>query len=482
VSIDTAALEGAPGPSAVTTADAADLQSRLGGTALLPGDPGNATVRPVFNAMHAGTPALVVRCTGTSDVVQAVHFARGLGVPVTVRGGGHSIAGLSAGDGSVLIDLSPMSSATVDPGRRIVRAQGGALWGGVDRETQLFGLATPGGVISDTGIGGLTLGGGYGWLRRRYGLACDNLVEAQVVTADGSVHTASAESEPDLFWAIRGGGGNFGVATSLTYRLHAVGPEVAFAGCFHPAEDVAEILGAWRSFTEEAPDEVSSMIVVLTFPNDPHVPEPVQGRACTVVAGVYAGDAGEGMRALQPLRAIRPIVDISQPMPYTVVQSSLDALFERGSLRSYWKSQYLDTISDGAVGAFAEAALHRPAPLTVVNVWHMGGAINAVAPDGSAFGERSASYLVSIDGNWPEASRDGVCVDWVRSTWASLGRFGNGRSYLNFTGLSDEPATTAVGDSYGPNLARLAAIKGAYDPGNLFSRTNNITPATNPGT
>ncbi|MGH2689628.1 MAG: FAD-binding oxidoreductase, partial [Actinomycetota bacterium] len=456
---------------------------RLGGSALLAGDPRNAGVRPVFNAMHAGTAALVVRCSGTSDVVQAVNFARERGLPVTVRGGGHSIAGLSAGDGGVLIDLSPMSAARADPTRRLVHAQGGALWGGVDRETQLFGLATPGGVVSDTGIGGLTLGGGYGWLRRRYGLACDNLVEAQLVAADGSVHTASAGSEPDLFWAIRGGGGNFGVATSLTYRLHPVGPEVAFAGCFHPAEDVAAVLDRWRTFTAEAPDEVSSIVIVITLPHDPHVPEPVQGRACAIAAAVHAGGVDEGMLALRPLRDIgTPLLDISGPMPYTVVQSAFDALFARGSLRSYWKSQYLDTISDGAIDAFAGVALDRPAPLTVVNVWHMGGAINAVGPDETAFGERSAGYLVSIDGNWPDPALDRDGVAWVRAAWGAIGRYGTGRSYLNFTGLSDEPASTSVDGAYGPNLARLAAVKAAYDPANLFSRTNNITPATTSGT
>jgi hypothetical protein len=259
-----------------------------------------------------------------------------------------------------------------------------------------------------------------------------------------------------------------------------VGPIVAFAGCFHPIEDVADVLGGWRSFTADAPDEVASTIVTITFPEDnPHVPPPVRGRACAVVAALYAGDVETGMQALQPIREIgTPFFDLSQPMPYTVVQSAFDAVFPRGALRSYWKSQYVDELSDGVIGMFADAALSRPAPLTIVNVWHMGGAIGAVGPEESAFPERSAPFMISVDANWEDAAQDDETVAWVRSAWDSVGTFGTGRSYLNFTGLADEPESTAVERAYGRNLARLADVKKAYDPDNFFRRNNNITPAT----
>jgi FAD/FMN-containing dehydrogenase len=477
VNISVAALDGGSKVDVQQT-ELEALGTRLRGTSPL-GDPGNADLRGVFNAMHAAEPAFTVRCAGTSDVVEAVKFARERGLLVAVRGGGHSIAGLSTVDGGMLIDLSAMSAVVVDPDRRLVDAQGGALWGHVDRETQLFGLATPGGFVSDTGIAGLTLGGGYGHLRRRYGLSCDNVVEAQVVDAEGTVHTASGEANPDLYWAIRGGGGNFGVVTSFRYRLHHVGPEVAFAACFHPIENVAELLGSWRSFAAGAPDEVSSVFITVTLPENPAVPPPVQGCACAVMAGVFAGDAEDGMKALQPMRDIgTPIVDLSQPMPYTVVQSAFDALYPRGKLRAYWKSQYVEEFSDGLIGVLADAALSRPAPLSEVNLAHMGGAIRAVGPEDSAFPERSAPFLVAFVGYWDDAAGDDECIAWARSGWDNVARFGTGRSYFNFTGLADEPTSTDVDTVYGRNLTRLRRVKKAYDPGNFFRRNNNITPAS----
>ena len=296
--------------------------------------------------------------------------------------------------------------------------------------------------------------------------------------AEGNVHRASAEANPDLHWAIRGGGGNFGVVTSFRYRLHPVGPEVAFAACFHPIEAVADVLDCWRSYAAGAPDEVSSVVVTVTFPENPHVPPPVQGRACAVVAGVYAGEVEEGMKALQPIRDIgTPIVDLSQPMPYTVVQSAFDALYPREKLRAYWKSQYVEEFSDGLIGVLADAALTRPAPLSEVNLAHMGGAIGAVGPEDSAFPERSAPFLFAHVGYWEDAAQDNECVAWVRSGWDQMARFGTGRSYLNFDGLAKEPVTAGVETTYGRNLARLARIKKAYDPDNFFRRNNNIAPA-----
>ena len=319
-----------------------ELKMQLRGEASTPSDPGYGLARKPFNAMHVDRPAVVVRCTGTADVVTAVDFARDNDLVPTIRGGGHSVAGLSSSDGGFVLDLSSMRGVQVDPEARLARVQGGAVLGDVDRETQVFGLATPFGVASETGVAGLTLGGGYGWLRRKHGLACDNLVSAQVVGADGEVRTASAETNPELLWALRGGGGNFGVVTSFTFRLHPVGPVVAFAGVFYPVESAAEVLRGYRDYFASAPDEVSSEALSLTFPADPGLPEPIHDQQCFVVGAVYAGDADQGMQVMQPLRELAtPLADISQPMPFAVVQSAFDAFFPRGMLRAYWKSAYV---------------------------------------------------------------------------------------------------------------------------------------------
>jgi hypothetical protein len=443
-----------------------------------PYDPGFADVRKVFNAMHGGSPDITVSCSGTADVIDAVNFAREQGMDVAVRGGGHSVAGLSAIEGGMLIDLGPMHGVQVDDEARLARVQGGALWGDVDHETQAFGLVAPGGVVSDTGVAGLTLGGGYGWVRRKYGLSCDHLVEAEVVCADGQVRHASTEKNPDLFWALRGGGGNFGIVTSFTFDLHPLGPTVAFAGTMYPIEDVAEVLRGWRAYVTDAPDEVTSTCVTITFPADPAMPEAVHDRPVAIIGGVYAGDVEEGMGVLQPLRELgTPLVDISQPMPYTMVQSSFDPLFPRNELRAYWKTQYLDELSDEAIDTIAAKAQDRPAPRTLVNTFHMGGVIADVDPEATAFAERTSPFMISIDGMWTDPAQDAANVAWVRSAWEDIGRFATGAVYLNFTGLADEAPSAGVDSAFGRNLQRLAAIKAKYDPENFFRLNNNIVPA-----
>ena len=455
-----------------------ELRARVRGEVLVAGDEGYDRVRPAFNAMHESRPDLVVRCSGTADVVDAVNFARDQGMALTVRGGGHSIAGLSAPDGGLLIDLSLMNGVLVDPERRLAHVQGGALWGDVDREAQAFGLVTPGGVVSDTGVAGLTLGGGYGWVRRKYGLSCDNVVEAQVVGADGEVRTASAESNPDLYWALRGGGGNFGVVTGFTFRLHPLNPIVAFAGVFYAVEDAPAVIRGWREYVDGAPDEVTSVAVSFTFPEVPDLPPVVHNRACLVVGGVYAGDLDEGLQVLKPLGSLgTPLADLSGPAPFTFVQSAFDGLFQRGQFRSYWKSQYLDELSDDAIDTFVALALDRPQPLFVLNIWPMGGAIARMGAEETAFAERTAPFMVSIDGNWEDAAFDAEGVAWVRSAWSRIGEFGNGSTYLNFTGLAGEATDTGVDSALGRNLRRLAEVKATYDPDNLFRRNNNIAPA-----
>ena len=468
----------------------ADLRMRLRGDALTPSDDGYADVRAPFNAMHPDRASLVVRCAGTADVVDAVNFARENGIELTLRGGGHSIAGLSSSEGGMVVDLSRMRAVEVDPEAKLARVQGGAVLGDVDRETQAFGLATPLGAVSETGVAGLTLGGGYGWLRRKFGLACDNLVSAQVVCADGQVRTASADVNPDLFWAIRGGGGNFGVVTSFTFRLHPIGPIVAFAGVFYPIDEAAALLRAFRDYADAASDEVTpeAIVVASRMPADPHLPEAVYGRQCVIVAGVYAGDPDQGMKALQPVRELgTPLADISQPMPFTVVQSAFDGFFPRGQLQSYWKSLYVAALADDAIDALVERAEQRPSghsefEFVYLDIQPMGGAIDRVESDATAFGERSAAHLIAIDGNWTDPTENAENVAWVRETWSDLdAKFGTGSTYLNFSGRVDELPNAGVDDALARNLRRLAEVKATYDADNLFRRNNNILPAAADG-
>jgi FAD/FMN-containing dehydrogenase len=436
------------------------------------------TVRSTFNTMHVGEPDVAVSCRTTAEVVNAIKLARDRGLRVAVRGGGHSIAGLSTIDGGMLIDLAPMNSVEVDRERKTAKVGGGALWSDVDQETQKYGLATPGGVVSDTGVAGLTLGGGYGWLRRKFGLSCDNLLEAEIVCADGEVRTASADSNPDLYWALRGGGGNFGVVTSFTFQLHEVGPEVAFAATFYPVEETADVLRRWREYVEQAPNEVTSVCVTITFPANPDLPEAVHDRPVAIIGGVYAGDVEEGMKVMQPLRELgTPLFDMSGPTPFVGVQTGFDPLFPRDTLRAYWKSQYLSELTDDAIDTIAAKAGERPAPLTLVNTFHMGGAIADVGEEDTAFATRRAPYMISIDGMWTDAAEDAANVAWVRGAWSEIAKYGTGEVYLNFTGLANEAAQAGVDSAFGRNLRRLAEVKAKYDPNNFFQINNNILPA-----
>jgi FAD/FMN-containing dehydrogenase len=442
-------------------------------------DPGQAAAaRDVFNAMHASRPDEVASCSTTDDVVAAINRARTENLRVAVRGGGHSIAGLSAIEGGMLIDLAPMNSVHVDPERKIAKVGGGAVWLEVDQATQAHGLATPGGVVSDTGVAGLTLGGGYGWLRRKHGLSSDNVIEAEVVTADGQVLTASADENSDLYWAIRGGGGNFGIVTSFTFALHPVGPEVAFSATFYPIEEYAQVLRGWRDYVEQAPDEVTTVCVGITFPANPELPEAIHDRPVVIVGGVFVGDVEEGLKITAPLRELgTPLFDMSGPTPFVGVQTGFDPLFPRGELRAYWKSQYLDELSDGAIETIAAKAGERPAPLTLMNVFAMGGAITRVGEEETAFATRKPPYMVSIDGMWSDAADDDANVAWVRDTWNAVKEYGTGEVYLNFTGRADEAPDAGVDSALGRNMARLAEIKAKYDPDNFFRVNDNIAPA-----
>jgi FAD/FMN-containing dehydrogenase len=451
----------------------------LTGEVLTPDDPAYADVRPPFNAIHPDRPDLVVRCHETADVVSAVRYARDEGLHPVVRGGGHSVAGFASTVGGMVIDLAPMHAVEVDARARLARVGGGALWADVDRETQAFGLATPGGLVSDTGVAGLTLGGGYGWLRRRHGLACDNLVAAEVVCADGEVRTASADEHPDLLWALRGGGGNFGVVTTFTFALHPVGPVVAAVVAFYPVEDAVDVLRGFRSACDGLPDDVTAEASVITVPADPELPPPVHDRACVVVEAMHAGGADAGLALLRPLCELgTPIAALAEPMPYTALQSASDAIFPRGELRSYWRGTYFSELSDDAIEALAVVARGRPSPRTMLAVMQMGGALTRVDPDASAFHERTAPWAVGLLGNWFDAGDDAHNVAWVRDAYdRRLAPFGTGTTYLNFNGRAGGGPDAGVREGHGPKLRRLAEVKAAYDPGNLFRANHNIRPA-----
>jgi FAD/FMN-containing dehydrogenase len=463
------------------------LAGEVRGGVFTPSDPRYVQVRRPFNAMHADRPALVAHCTGAADVAAAVDFAREHGIEITVRGGGHSIAGLSSAEGGLLIDLSAMRAVEVDPEARLARVQGGATLGDVDHETQAHGLATPLGGVSETGVAGLTLGGGYGWLRRKHGLACDNLLSAQLVRADGSIVTASHEVNPDLFWALRGGGGNFGIVTSFTFRLHPVGPVVAFAGMFYDLADTAVVLSGVRELMVEAPDEITveAIPIASRLPADPHLPEPVHDRQCLILGAVYAGDPDAGMAALQPYRELAsPLADISQPMPFRVVQSAFDGFFPREQLQAYWKSAYVRDLSDDLVAMIQERALARhpgrsPFELVYFDIFPMGGAVGRVDPRATAFAERTAPYLVSLGANWTDPAENHEQIAWVKTRAAEVETgFGTGSVYLNFTGAEGNDADARLESAHAGNLRRLVEIKAAHDPDNFFHRNNNIPPAT----
>jgi FAD/FMN-containing dehydrogenase len=460
--------------------DAVDgLRTALRGAVLGPADAGYDAARRVWNGLIDRRPALIARCTGTADVVAAIDFARTQRLPLAVRGGGHNVAGTAVCDGGLVLDLSPLRGVHVDPVARTVRVQGGATWGDVDRETQVFGLATAGGVVSTTGVAGLTLGGGLGWLRRAHGLSCDNLVSVDVVTADGRCLTASETQHPDLFWAVRGGGGNFGVVTSFEFRLHPVGPTVYLGAPMYAADSAARgaaLVRAWRDVLAGAPDEVSAECLIWTVPDVEAFPAAARGRPVIAMPAVYCGPVADGERLLRPLRELEaPLVDLSGPMPYADLQTAFDWLFPSGILQYYWKSLYLGDLAAATVDAIVGRGLDRPSPRSLVAIWHLGGAMGRVPGDATAFGRRDAPYLLSLDSTWEAPQDADRNVAWTRAFWEAMRPFSSGRSYLNFPGLGEEQEAL-VRAAYGANYDRLVAIKSEYDPSNHFRSNQNIVP------
>ena len=421
-------------------------------------------------------PALIARCADADDVGTVVRFASERDLPLAVRGGGHNVAGTAVVDDGLVIDLSAMRAVRVDDYRRTVHVQGGAIWADVDRVTAPLGLATTGGVVSETGVAGLALSGGVSHQRRRDGMTIDNLVSAEVVLADGRRVLASADEHADLYWALRGGGGNFGVVTSFELRLHELGPEVFALNVAYPIEEAERVLAGWRDAVADAPDELSTAGLIWSLPVVSDLPEQLRGLPYVGVAGMWAGDPAEGERATQALREMTtPLLDMSGRVEYLDFQRSLDPFFPAGS-RRYWKALYLDGFSDTAFGTTVDWSERRPSNDTLVIIRHCGGAMARVGAKDTAFGDRSSEWMLSIDSTWQDAADDATNIDYTRAFWDAAVPFSNGQTYFNFPGLFEE-GDAAVRASYGANHARLARVKAAYDPDNRFRPGQNIRPA-----
>jgi FAD/FMN-containing dehydrogenase len=443
------------------------FQASLRGQLIRPGDEGYDQARAVWNAMIDRRPALIARCAGVADVISAVNFARTNGLKVAVRGGGHNVAGTAVADGALVVDLSSMKGIRVDPVARTVRAEGGVTWAELDLETQAFGLATTGGTVSPTGIAGYTLGGGLGWLMKSFGLACDNLLSADVVTADGRLLNASATEHADLFWGLRGGSGNFGIVTSFEYRLQEVGPTLVAGPLFHPLATAREVFRFYRDITPTLPEALICHAGMLTSPD---------GDPLAALVPAYVGPLDAGEAAVQPLRAFGPpAVDLVGPMPYRTLQTLLDAAFPSGR-RNYWKGGFLRGLDDAAIDVMVDGFSRAASPFSIVFVEQIGGAAGRVGSDETAFPHRSAPYNLVILAAWDDPAQDGANIDWARGLWAALQPFAAGGVYVNYLSDARYEGEDRVRAAYGPNYDRLVALKRAYDPTNLFRSNQNIAP------
>ena len=452
-----------------------ELGESFRGERLLPTSPGYDMARRIWNGAIDRNPACIARCTGVADVVAAVRFARERDLLVSVRSGGHGVGGHALCDGGLVIDLSPMKGIRVNPAMRTARAEAGVLWGELDRETQLFGLATVGGIVTHTGIAGLTLGGGIGWLMRKHGATVDNLLSADVVTAEGELVTASEEENSDLFWAIRGGGGNFGIVTSFEYRLHPVGPIVLAGPVFHRLEDAPKVLRFYRELIAGAPDELTTIFDLSVAPPLPFLPEEVHGKPIVMVGACYAGSPDEGAEVVRPLKQFgRPIADLLEPKPYMALQSMFDPLVPHGWHR-YWKSVELPPLTDDAIDTLVEHSSAPTSPKSYTIVFQLGGALARVGEDETAFSQRDAAHNVNINAVWTEEDPDAERhIAWARDFFDAIQPHAGGRVYVNFLG---EEGGSRVRQAYGARTyERLVELKRAYDPTNFFRLNQNIQP------
>jgi FAD/FMN-containing dehydrogenase len=469
--IDIAGLDG--GPISLATRQLDELGSRVQGRLLRPGDQGWNDAVSIWNGMAARLPALVLQPASAHDVAAAVGVARDHGLLLSIKGGGHNIAGTSIAEGGLTLDLSRMRQVTVDPDAKLVHVGPGCLLGEVDQATQAHGLATVLGFVSETGVAGLTLGGGFGYLTRRFGWTVDNLVEVEVVGADGRIRTASRDQHPELFWALRGGGGNFGVVTRFSFRLHQVGPTITGGLIVWSAERAAELLAAYRDLTEQAPRELTAATIVRLAPPAPFLPQVWHGKP---IAGMILCHSGANAEAdLAPVRALgNPIVDLVGPKPYAAMQSMVNVM-EPKWLHRYWKAEFLPGLSSEFLDAFRSCALRVTSPLSQSIIFHVAGALNDRQGDDGAVGNRDAHYIGGFAATWPPGAPADPHVAWARDGWERIRPFSTGGNYVNFQLADDDTGRTAA--AYGDNYQRLQRVKATYDPDNLFRVNRNIPPA-----
>jgi FAD/FMN-containing dehydrogenase len=453
--------------------DVAKLQEAITGPVIGPGDDRYESGRALWNGMIDKRPWAMVRCAGTADVAAAIRWANEQGLEIAIRGGGHNAAGNAVSEGGIVIDLSDLRGVIVDPVARRVRAQGGTLLNGFDRECQAFGLATTMGAISTTGIAGLTLGGGLGWLMRRHGLACDNLVRAQVVTATGDVLTVDADHEPDLLWALRGGGGNFGVVTTFEYDLHPVGPIVYGGLAGWPVDRATEVLEAYAQLVADAP-QLGLNCLFVTAPPLPFVPDDLKLRPAIALGACHVGDPAEGERLLQPMRALGPAFDVIGPLPYTVMQSLLDDAAPHGR-RSYWKAGYLGAVDAAVIATACEQTADMPMPFSLFEIMAVGSAVSEVPAESAAFGNRDAKFLHNAIALWEDPAADADHIAWTRRIFGAMEPHSTGGVYVNY--LSEGEGDARVRAAYGDERwRRLVDVKRRYDPDNRFRLNQNIDP------
>lgn len=446
----------------------------LQGELIQPGDRGYDESRKVWNGMIDKHPAFIVRCRTENDVINAVQFANQNSLPLAVRGGGHNVAGFGTCDDGIVIDLSPMKAIIVDPNGRTALAQGGLTWGDFDKATQSQALATTGGLISTTGIAGFTLGGGIGWLMRKYGLALDNLLSVRLVTAEGNCIAASKKENADLFWGIRGGGGNFGIITEFTFQLHPVGPVVYGGVLFHPLSRAKEFLHYYRRWVRTLPDEMSALVVFLTAPPEPFIPEYLRGTPMIAMGVCYTGDHELGEALMKPIREfIKPAVDMLGPIPYTALQSMFDTGAPKGIL-SYWKSEYLRNLDDLTIDEVIRYVGKMGAPNSQVHILYVEGAASRVDDDATSFGHRDAPFILHMIGMWTDPAETETQIEWARAFANGMKPYSTGSKFLNFLGDEGEAQVRAA---YGEKkYARLVKLKNRFDPSNVFHLNHNIKP------
>ena len=451
------------------------LRTALRGSLCLPGEPTYDASRTIWNAMIDRHPAAIVRAAGAADVIRAVEFAKQNQLVLSVRAGGHNIAGNAVCDDGLMLDLTPMKSIRVDPTANIARVEPGVTLAEFDQEAQAFGLATPLGINSTTGIAGFTLGGGFGWISRKHGLTVDNLLSADVVTAEGKLLRANERENADLFWALRGGGGNFGIVTSFEFQLHPVGPQVISGLIVHPISGARELLEGYRTFVAPAPDEVTAWVVLRKAPPLPFLPPEVHGTEVLIFAVCALGDAREAERAVQPLRALgRPIADVVGPHPFVGWQAAFDPLLTPGA-RNYWKSHDFMRLDDGLITVLLDSVERLPTPECEIFVANLGGAVNRVPVGATAYPHRDVNFVTNVHTRWRDPGQDGMCIAWARRFFDAAAAFATGGVYVNFM-PGDEGQRVRKG-AYGSNYERLAKIKAEYDPANFFRMNQNIEPA-----